>query len=38
MDFRPVMQATPALYEITASAVGAGRVHISQDGRVWVTK
>jgi Carbohydrate family 9 binding domain-like len=38
ITFRPVMQATPSLYEITASGVGGGIVHISQDGRVWVTK
>jgi hypothetical protein len=37
MEFRPVMQATSSLYEITAPAPGGGRVHISQDGRVWTT-
>jgi hypothetical protein len=38
IDFRPVMQATSSLYEITAPGARGGRVHITQDGRVWVTK
>jgi hypothetical protein len=36
--FRPVLQSTESLYEITAPALdGKGRWHIMQDGRVWKT-
>ena len=38
LDFRPVMHATPSLYEIVAPGFAGATVHISQDGRVWVTK
>lgn len=38
MDFRPVLDATPSLYEITASGFGGAVVHINQDGRVWITR
>ena len=38
MEFRPVIQATASLYEITANGFNGTTVHINQDGRVWVTK
>jgi hypothetical protein len=38
VDFRPVMHATPSLYEIIASGFDGAVVHINQDGRVWVTR
>jgi hypothetical protein len=38
MDFKPVMMAGPSTYEITAPGAGGTLVHISQDGRVWVTR
>jgi cellulose/xylan binding protein with CBM9 domain len=37
IDFRPGMQSTQSLYEITATGFDGGVVHIDQDGRVWVT-
>ena len=38
IDFRPVLHATPSLYEITAAGFNGAVVHIRQDGRVWVTR
>jgi hypothetical protein len=38
LEFRPVMHATPSLYEIVAPGFGGAVVHIDQDGRVWVTQ
>jgi hypothetical protein len=38
MDFKPVMQGTRSLYEITAAGADGAVVHINQDGRVWVTR
>jgi hypothetical protein len=38
IDFKPVMQSTRSLYEITAAGFDGAVVHINQDGRVWVTK
>jgi len=38
LDFRPVIHATPSLYEITANGFNDVVVHISQDGRVWATR
>ena len=38
IDFRPVMHATPSLYEIVAPGAGGALVHIDQGGRVWVTR
>jgi hypothetical protein len=38
IDFKPVMQSTRSLYEITAAGFDGGVVHIDQDGRVWVTR
>jgi hypothetical protein len=37
-DFRPVIHATPSLYEITANGFDGAVVHIAQDGRVWLTR
>lgn len=37
-EFRPVIHATPSLYEITAKGINGALVHINQDGRVWVTR
>jgi hypothetical protein len=36
--FRPVLHATPSLYEIVAAGANGVTVHISQDGRVWTTR
>jgi hypothetical protein len=38
LDFHPVLHATPSLYEIAAEGIDGTVVHISQDGRVWVTR
>jgi hypothetical protein len=38
LEFRPVIQATPAFYEISATGFGGAVVHINQDGRVWLTR
>jgi hypothetical protein len=38
LEFRPVMETTGSLYEISARGFNGAVVHISQDGRVWVTK
>ena len=38
IDFRPVIHATPSLYEITAKGFDGAVVHINQDGRVWLTR
>jgi cellulose/xylan binding protein with CBM9 domain len=38
VDFRPVLDATPSLYEITAKGFAGAVVHITQDGRVWLTR
>jgi hypothetical protein len=38
MEFRPLLQATDSLYEITAAGVDGALVHIRQDGRVWITR
>jgi hypothetical protein len=37
-DFRPALQATASLYEITANGVNGAVIHINQDGRIWVTR
>jgi hypothetical protein len=37
-DFRPVIHGTDQFYEITASGFGQSLVHITQDGRVWLTR
>ena len=38
MEFRPSLQATDSMYEITAPGVAGALVHIRQDGRVWITR
>jgi hypothetical protein len=38
VDFRPLLRASPSLYEITANGFDGAVVHISQDGRVWLTR
>ena len=38
LDFKPVMQATDTMYEISAAGFGGTVVHIRQDGKVWLTK
>jgi Carbohydrate family 9 binding domain-like len=35
LEFRPVLHATPSLYEIVAPGFAGAVVHIDQDGRVW---
>ena len=38
VDFRPVLDATPTRYEITAKGFDGAVVHITQDGRVWLSR
>jgi hypothetical protein len=38
LAFRPVLQATRTLYEISADGFAGTLVHIDQDGRTWQTK
>jgi hypothetical protein len=38
LEFRPVIQATESLYEISARGFTGAVIHINQDGRVWITK
>ena len=38
VDFRPLLHATPSLYEMTAVGFDGAVVHINQDGRVWLTR
>jgi hypothetical protein len=38
MPFRPVMFASPSIYEISAPGFGGATAHIDQDGRVWLTR
>jgi hypothetical protein len=38
LAFRPVMQVTDSLYEITAAGFNGAVVHIRQDGKVWLTR
>ena len=38
VDFRPVLHATLSLYEIAANGFDGAVVHITQDGRVWLTR
>ena len=37
LDFRPLLHGSASFYEITAAGFGGAVVHITQDGRVWVT-
>jgi hypothetical protein len=36
--FRPVLHASGSRYEITASGFDAAVVHMTEDGRVWITR
>jgi hypothetical protein len=36
--FRPVMFASPSIYEISAEGFAGATAHIDQDGRVWLTR
>ena len=36
LDFRPSLETTRTLYEISAPGFGGKTVHIRQDGKVWV--
>jgi hypothetical protein len=38
VDFKPVMHTTASTYEITTPGLDGTIVHITQDGRVWVTR
>jgi hypothetical protein len=38
LEFRPILQATPTRYEISAKGFDGAVVHIDQDGRVWLTR
>jgi hypothetical protein len=38
LEFRPSMQATDSRYEIRANGIGDTVVHLTEDGRVWVTR
>jgi hypothetical protein len=38
VEFRPLLHATPSLYEMSAAGFDGTVVHIDQDGRVWVTR
>jgi hypothetical protein len=38
VDFRPLLQTTQSLYEMTANGFDGAVVHINQDGRVWLTR
>jgi len=38
LDFRPVLQVTPTMYEITAQGFDGAIAHIAHDGRVWLTR
>jgi hypothetical protein len=38
VDFKPVMHTTASTYEITTPGFDGATVHITQDGRVWVTR
>jgi hypothetical protein len=38
LDFRPMLEGTATIYRISAAGFGGARVHIDQDGRVWITR
>jgi cellulose/xylan binding protein with CBM9 domain len=38
LEFKPEMQSTLALYEISAKGFDGATVHIRHDGRVWITR
>ncbi len=37
LAFKPRLEATENLYEITAAGFNGATVHLTQDGRVWIT-
>lgn len=38
LDFRPSLQVTDSLYEISAAGFDGAVVHLRQDGKVWLTR
>jgi hypothetical protein len=38
IEFRPILQATTDLYQISARGFGGATVRIRQDGKTWVTR
>jgi len=38
IEFKPTMQTTASTYEITTAGSDGATVHITHDGRVWVTR
>jgi hypothetical protein len=38
LDFKPTLETTSSLYELTAAGFDGATVRLRQDGRVWVTK
>ena len=38
LDFRPVLHATPLMYQISAPGFAGTTLHINQEGRVWLTR
>jgi len=38
LDFKPVMRTTASTYEITSTGVDGATVHITHDGRVWLSR
>lgn len=38
LEFRPSMQVTDSLYEITANGFAGAVVHLRQDGKTWLTR
>jgi cellulose/xylan binding protein with CBM9 domain len=38
LGFKPEMQSTSSLYEISAKGFNNATVHIRQDGKVWITR
>ena len=38
LDFRPVLQGGPSIYEITAKGFDGAVAHLNHEGRVWITK
>jgi hypothetical protein len=38
IDLEPALQTTASTYEITAAGFDGATVHITHDGRVWVTR
>ncbi len=38
LDFRPTLHPTPSSYEMVAPGFDRAMVHLTQDGRVWLTR